>query len=658
MTVDASEGSAGPGEPGAPTLARIASTLKADPRIGRDEAEVVIADHVIEVRRREALVVVALSSSLRDDPVTPYVVRLAESRAALLLLGDPPEGLLEALPEAVVLGLLPERCSADALYFAVAGLMERVELKQHDERRMKSLERYRYELGELVEIARALSQERDIARLLGLILEKSRSITGADAGSIYVVEGQESDPTRRRLRFKLSQNESCEFESSEFTMPVSTRSIAGAAVVTRKPINIPDVYEIPEDAPYGFDRSFDEKVGYRTRSMIAVPMISAEDEVIGVIQLINKKKAPEKRLTPETVEAEVVPFTERAEEVLRTLSSQAGIALENAMLYDEIKRIFEGFVRASVQAIEQRDPTTSGHSLRVSVLSCKLAEVVDRVDTGVYAEASFTRRQIKELEYASLLHDFGKIGVREKVLVKAKKLYPHELDAIRARFDLLVQRAEADGWRKKGELLARGASEDDLVEVDLELERRRGELIGALQVILQANEPTVLNEGDFAAIGEIGSRTYVDAQGREQPLLSPEEVASLQVTRGSLNIEEIDEIRSHVVHTFNFLSKIPWGKTMLDIPGIAGAHHERLNGNGYPKGLVAAQIPLQSKIMSIADIYDALTARDRPYKKAIPVERALAILGFEVKDGHIDAELVRLFTDAKVYEVVQQELEY
>ena len=679
MSVDASEGTEG-----APPVARIASRLKADARLARDGVEIVVAGSVAEVRRREGLAVIVPSSALRDGALAPYLERLAEMRAALLLCGEQAASIVASLPSGVVVSLVDDPCSNEALYHALGGLLDRLELKQHDERKMKSINRYRYELGELVEIARALSQERDIGRLLGLILEKSRFITGADAGSIYVVEdtqgsrqaaaagpggvravgaggprtSKEGQDPEQRLRFKLSQNDSCAFESSEFTVPISTRSIAGAAAVTRKPINLDDVYRIPSGAPYGFDRSFDEKVGYRTRSMIAVPMISAEDEVIGVIQLINKKKTPEKKLTTENVEHEVIPFDARAEEVLRTLSSQAGIALENALLYDEIKRIFEGFVRASVQAIEQRDPTTSGHSLRVSVLSCRLAEVVDRVDVGPYATETFTRRQVKELEYASLLHDFGKIGVREKVLVKAKKLYPHELDAIRARFEVLMQRAEAEAYKRKLEVAQAGGGASDLAAVDLDLEKRRGELSGALAVILQANEPTVLNEGDFAAIGLIGSRTYVDAHGCERPLLTSEEVASLQVTRGSLNVEEIDEIRSHVVHTYNFLSSIPWGKTMKNIPLIAGAHHEKLNGTGYPNAFGATQIPLQSKIMTIADIFDALTARDRPYKKAVPLERALAILGFEVKDQHVDPELYRLFTEAKVYEVVQQDLSY
>lgn len=637
----------------------IAKRIKADPRISRDAYDVVVVGPVVEITKRDALLVAIPTISLVQDALEPYAERVAEGRAGLILVGVPPTGFLETLQERAIVALVDGTFGDDALYLTFKGMLERVEMRLTDDRRRRTLDRYRYELGELVEIARALSQERDTSRLLNLILEKSRFITGADAGSIYVVEGDDPDVKKRKLRFKLSQNDSCAFESSEFTMPVSMRSIAGAAAVTRSPINIPDVYSIGDAAPYGFDGSFDEKVGYYTKSMITLPMISAEDDVIGVIQLINKKKHPEKRLaTPADFETEVIEFGEREEEVLQTLASQAGIALENALLYEEINRIFEGFVRASVQAIEARDPTTSGHSLRVSVLSCRLAEVVDSVDAGNYADTSFTRRELKELEYASLLHDFGKIGVREKVLVKAKKLYPHELAAVRARFDFLLKSAEVEMLRKKMELVSGGAPKAELDNVEMAFEKRRGELTGAYQLVLQANEPTVMSEGDFTAVGDLAGRMYLDPDGAEQPLLTKDEVESLQVTKGSLNALEIDEIRSHVTHTFDFLSRIPWGKTMRNVPEIAGAHHEKLNGTGYPRGVPAESIPLQSKIMTIADIYDALTARDRPYKKAMPVDRALAILGYEVKDGHIDPELVRLFTEARVFETVKDDLSY
>ena len=613
---------------------------------------------VVEHRQGEiasSRVLVVAPDRGRMDP--ELIVReLSRGDGALLLVGS--AGAIPATAGALVT-VVDDDCSPSALESALDGLFDRVELRRDGQASVRHLERYRYELGELVQIARAISLERDIDRLLGLILEKSRFITGADAGSIYVVEGQQPTVAQRVLHFKLSQNESCAFESSEFTVPVSTRSIAGAAVVSRRAISIPDVYSIPADAPYGFDRSFDEKVGYRTCSMISVPMISAEDEVIGVIQLINKKRIPGGRLhTLSDFDGNVMPFGERDEELLLSLASQAGIALENAMLYDEIRRIFEGFVRASVQAIEQRDPTTSGHSLRVSVLSCRLAEVVDGAVDGPFAAAKFNRREMKELEYAALLHDFGKIGVREKVLVKAKKLYPEELEAIRARFDYVSKQIETEILERKMRAIESRADAAELAAIEGDLIRRQAELDGMWMVILQANEPTVLMEGDFTRVGELGALRYCDPRGRERPMLTAEEVACLQVTKGSLNREEIDEIRSHVDHTFAFLSRIPWGKSFERIPAIAGAHHEKLNGTGYPSKLQTDEIPLQSKIMTIADIYDALTARDRPYKKAIPVERALDILGFEVKDGNIDRDLVAIFRDAQVFHAVDQDLQY
>jgi HD-GYP domain-containing protein (c-di-GMP phosphodiesterase class II) len=647
---------ADPGRPGARDLHHLAGLLKGlahDGALGPG-VEVTVTAGALEIRRRDTVVVGVEAPGLVGTALEPWVERLCEGRAGLLVIGEPALDPTERLSARLAWAVVAPDPGERELAADVAGLLERVELRLRDERTGRRLDRYEYELGELVEIARALTQERDIDRLLHLILEKSRFITGADAGSIYVVEGEDADPMQRVLHFKLSQNDSCKFESSEFTMPVSTRSIAGNAVITRKPLSIPDVYQLPADAPYGFDASFDRRVGYRTRSMLAVPLVSAAEEVIGVIQLINKKRDPHKRLTRlEHFDDEVLPFDERSAELLATLASQAGIALENALLYDEIKRIFEGFVHASVEAIEQRDPTTSGHSLRVSVLTCRLAEVVDLVETGPYAEASFTRREMKELEYASLLHDFGKIGVREQVLVKAKKLYPHTLEQVRWRIHYAIKDAEAQVLARKLELMEKGAAASDLRRLDEQLANRRTELMEAWSTIAEANEPTVLAEGEFSRIADIGRITFVDGEGRPCPILTPEEVESLQVTRGSLSVAEMDEIRSHVLHSFRFLSRIPWGRSYSGIPQIAGAHHEKLDGTGYPGQLSGDAIPLQSRIMTIADIYDALTARDRPYKKAVPVERALTILGFEVEANHVDGELVRIFQDSQVYRILE-----
>jgi response regulator RpfG family c-di-GMP phosphodiesterase len=304
-------------------------------------------------------------------------------------------------------------------------------------------------------------------------------------------------------------------------------------------------------------------------------------------------------------------------------------------------------VRASVEAIEQRDPTTSGHSRRVAEMTVNLAKAVELEEKGIYQNVAWTRDDLRELEYASLLHDFGKIGVREQVLVKAKKLYPYDLELIRGRFALAVRSLEVGHLECKVAALERGAPSDEIAAIDDEHHQRRARLAEAWAIIVEVNEPKVLSGGDFAVLETLGRECYVDEQGAQRPLLTPEEIECLSVPRGSLTAREFDEIRSHVVHTFEFLSTIPWGRKFRRVPLIAGAHHERLDGTGYPRRLHGSEIPLQSKIMAVSDIFDALTAADRPYKKAVPLDRALDILAMEVKQGHIDGELVRIFMDSK-----------
>ena len=634
----------------APTAALFAC-VASDPRLTGD---VVTRAHplLVTVRRGALSVVLAPAAvwSAGRAVLKPFAAGLAAGTATILLLGRPSETDFARAAERGLGAIVRADADRDELYLAIHNALDRLEAKSRAEARGVWLNRYRYELGELVEIARAITTEREIDKLLGLILEKSRFVTGADAGSIYVVEGDDPEPSRRLLRFKLSQNESVAFDAREFTVPISSRSMAGYVALHRHAIRIDDVYALPAEAPYGFDPSFDAKLGYRTRSMLCAPLFSRVGEVIGVIQLINKKRDPERKLrSAEDVSSDVVPFDERSESLLSTLASQAGISLENAILYDEIQRMLEGFVRASVEAIEQRDPTTSGHSRRVADLTVGLARAVELSDIGPYRGVSWTRDDLRELEYASLLHDFGKIGVREEVLVKAKKLFPEQLALIRARFDFAIRTLEAELAVRKLRLRDRGGSTDEALRLEIEVNERRSELEQAFGAILAANEPTLLLGGDFARIEAVARDTYVDLEGHVRPLLLPEEVSCLSVPRGSLTSHEIDEIRSHVVHTFDFLRQIPWGKQFRRVAHIAGAHHERLNGTGYPNRLRAEEIPLQSKMMSVSDIFDALTASDRPYKKAVPVERALDILHFEVRDQHLDGDLVRIFTESKLW---------
>ncbi len=605
------------------------------------------------VRQEKRCILLAPSVTWKNgrELFAPYADALTAYEMRLILLGGVEGNDLTEAQNRGLFAILGAEPQGAELTVALNQAFELMEVKGRSESRGKWVSRYRYELGELIEIARALTTEREIAQLLHLILEKGRFVTGADAGSIYVVEGSDPDPSRRDLRFKTSQNDSVSFDSREFTMPISRGSMAGHVALEKTTLRIDDAYEMPAGSPFSFDRSFDEKVGYRTKSMLCTPLVTKSGEVIGVLQLINKKKEASQKLTcPEDCERWVVPFDDRSEQLLLTLAAQAGIALENAILYDEIRSIFEGFVRASVDAIEQRDPTTSGHSRRVADLTVGLAAAVEREDAGPYRDLNWKPEDLREIEYASLLHDFGKIGVREHVLVKAKKLYPHELDSVRQRFDFVTRTVELDVLERKLTAMERGASRSELEAFDQELLERRAQLDDAWQTITHANEPTVLAAGDFKKIADLSRQVYARLDGGESPLLTEREVKSLSVMRGSLTPEEYDEIRSHVTHTYRFLSKIPWGKTFSRVAVIAGAHHERLNGTGYPNRLHAAEIPIQSKMMTISDIFDALTASDRPYKRAVPIEKALDILGLEVKDGHVDAELVRIFREAKPWE--------
>ncbi|MEO8562373.1 MAG: HD domain-containing phosphohydrolase [bacterium] len=512
------------------------------------------------------------------------------------------------------------------------------------------------ELAELSEIGLALTTERDLNALLDLILSHARRVTNSDAGSLYLIE-REAPGEPARLRFAQSQNFSLpSLPFSSFTVPIDHSSLAGYVASTGEALVIGDVYLLPDGATYRQNRSFDETFGYRTKSMLVLPMKTHRDEVIGVLQLINRKRSPDVRLsTTESVEREVLPFDGRCAELCNALASQAAVALENGRLYEDIERLFEGFVTAAVTAIESRDPATSGHSGRVAAMTVGLAEAVDRLSVGPYRDLTFTREQLRELRYAGLLHDFGKVGVREQVLVKEKKLYPQDLELIRHRFAYLDQRAQLEFERGRADLLLEnGRSGYDVGVTRLECERRarREELERFLDAIVRANEPTVLAEGSFEALETINGRTFLDFDGRTRPLLEDHELQFLMIRRGNLDEHERREIESHVTHTYRFLEQIPWTPELRAIPQIAYAHHEKLNGRGYPNAVSGIEIPVQARIMTIADIYDALTATDRPYKRAVPRERALAILTMEAKDGTIDSSLLETFIGAMVFDTM------
>jgi len=559
----------------------------------------------------------------------------------------------------VILSICPERvASAAHCPSSMAGIKKSLPRRvPRAQRKTLSATKATRELEELNRIGMALSETRDVEQLLDLILKKAREITAADAGSLYLVEkgGVFAEVGLRAslLRFKLTQNDSVQFPFSEHTLPLTEDSMAGYCALRGEVIELADAYRIPKARPFHFNATFDQQAGYRTRSLITLPMKNGKGEVLGVLQLINCKRNAKARLTDSGgVRRWVHPFPERAVRLGLSLASQAAVAYENSRLYRDIENLFDGFVNAAVKAIEQRDPTTSGHSQRVCEMTVALAEAVDRESRGPYGDVRFSREQMKELRYAALLHDFGKVGVREEVLVKAKKLYPLHFVRVLDRFDYIRRDMEAHIAEQKVEALlslSRKHAAERLRMLDEESRRLRGELDRFAEFIAKANEPTLLPSGDFEVLNEIAQKTYRDPRGKERPYLSSEEVRFLSIPRGSLDADERRQIESHVVHSFNFLAQIPWTPEFRAIPAIARAHHEKLNGKGYPFGLNSGQIPVQAKMMTICDIFDALSASDRPYKRAVPTDRALDILKLCVRDEEIDPELFRIFLDAQVY---------
>ncbi|HEU4368535.1 MAG TPA: HD domain-containing phosphohydrolase [Methylomirabilota bacterium] len=507
------------------------------------------------------------------------------------------------------------------------------------------------ELGELNAIGIQLSAERNLDVLLETILVRACQITRSDAGSLYLVE--EAPDGGARLRFARARNESVAIAFEAVTLPLDGNSVAGHVALTGAVVNIADAYAPPPGSPFRINRWFDEHAGYRTRSMLVVPMRTPQGDTLGAVQLINCKPEFEGRLaSAEDVERHVGPFGERHVRLAGSLASQAAVALANRRLYDSISDLFEGFVKASVTAIESRDPTTSGHSFRVADLTVGLAEAVDRCGRGTYRDVGFTAAELRELRYAALLHDFGKVGVREHVLVKAKKLYPADLERIRQRVELLMRDLELGVTLRKLDWAVRRQPEyaDRAARLDGELAAAVAELNDALDVILTVNEPTI-HAHDFAArLLRITARSWEDHRGGRRTVLTPDEASVLAITRGSLTDAERREIQQHVVHTFQFLAQIPWTRELRRIPEIARSHHEKLDGSGYPFGAAAEQIPVQARMMTIADIYDALTAADRPYKKALRVEDALDTLRAEHRAGALDGALLDLFIDARVFE--------
>jgi HD-GYP domain-containing protein (c-di-GMP phosphodiesterase class II) len=628
--------------------AGIAHQAGAFPHLG-DGTDISVA-YLVEAER-----LAALGSRKKIAHALDLIER--EEHAVTIVVAEPGDASMMWLAESEhVAGWLVRPLDPVAVVATVTADRRMLKDRREADRMRDMAEAMTEETDRLLSIGVALSAERDISKLHELIVRNARELTRADAGSLFLIEvGEDGAPNA--LRFAVAQTGPDDAGTHlGAILPLTRGSISGYVALSGEVVRIPDAYEIPETSEYRFNTSFDKQNGYRTKSVMTVPMRDHENAIVGVIQLINRKPEFELVLTSPTMTESVVnPFTERDESVLLSLASQAGVALENKALLASIQDLFEQFVRASVKAIEVRDKSTQGHSSRVAELTVAQAIATNAVQAGRFADLHFDEDALREMRYAALLHDFGKVAVPEYIFGKAKKLPDGKLDAIRLRFLLAITQIESLAARRKFELLQTGIAIDDhlMIEIEADAAARAGELQALLTTVESANEPRVVAAEIGALLDSILGKTYRDVED-ERPLLDTAEFEFLRIPRGSLSNEERQKMEQHVTQSFYFLREIPWAKTpWRNVPDLAYGHHEHLDGTGYPRGLKDTEIAPQVRMLTIADVYDALTAKDRPYKAAMPVDRALDILVKEfAQRGKVDSELLDLFIARKVYETI------
>ncbi len=504
------------------------------------------------------------------------------------------------------------------------------------------------QIRKLNAIGISLSNEQNLSKLLEVIVREARHFTRADGGSLYIREGD-------RLNFTVAQTESLEMRDGggepfkAFYLPLTKESIAGYVALTGEVLNIQDVYEIPSTVQYRINKQFDIQNRYRSKSMLVVPMSDHSGSVIGVLQLINSLNG----------DGSVEPFRPEYESLVNSLASQAAVAIRNVTLIEEIKRLFRSLVRYSAKAIDARSPHTAGHSGRVAAYCVRIAAAINDETAGRLADVLFSAEEVEELRMAAWLHDIGKIGVRESVLEKSSKLSADQIEIVCQRFEGIKRGLRGQFLEQA---LAQMASGDlnvsaAMQQVDSAGSEGMAEIDDMLACIKRANIPGVLPKSDVDRLRSIAALDFVDSCGRRQPYLTANELENLSITKGNLTQAEYLEIQSHVTQTLDILKKIPFTKDLENIPRHAAAHHEYLDGSGYPRGLKGDEITLQSRIMCIADIFDALNSPDRPYKKALPLERTLSILRAEADAGKLDKDIVELFIRRSLFKtrVVDEE---
>ncbi len=519
-----------------------------------------------------------------------------------------------------------------------------------------ALAQARHEVHELNRIGMALMDERDLSVLLPQIVHQGKQLTGSDAGVLMLMERDEHDTPRIRMTLYQIDSVTDLPDLSAVAYQVDSTTAIGHAVVVGEPVVIADAYELPPEAPYRVDKWFDRQFGYHTRSMLVAPMVDRRDRVVGVLLLVNRKSEPGARITSkEAADRYVLPYRGRVVRLARALASQAAVAIENARLHKQVEHLLESFVKAAASAIDERDPSTAGHSVRVATLVTDLAAAVERESGGPYRDVRFTRAEMRELRFAALLHDLGKLGVREDLLTKAKKLPPYLWERVEARFTLIRRTMEVE-YRTNRARLGSGANARELSRrLDADFTQAIGQLERVWNVVRAANEPSADPEPPPAELAEIANHTFEGSDRGVMPYLTAEELRYLQIPCGTLDDLERVEIEAHVDQTFRFLAQIPWSDDLKNLPRYAGMHHEKIDGSGYPRRIRGEDIPVQARLLTIADIFDALTESDRPYRRSIAPEKAIDILQTEAKAGLLDSELVRIMVESQVYRKILEE---
>lgn len=501
-------------------------------------------------------------------------------------------------------------------------------------------------------IGLALTAEHNIDKLLEMIVTESRGLTQADAGTLYTVSDDGAC-----LDFRIVQNDSLGIfqggaSGVAVTLPPVPLTQNGApnhanvsshVALSGQMVNIPDVYQAE-----GFDftgpRKYDAATGYRSQSMLVMPLINYEQEIIGVLQLLNAKD-------PET--GSVIAFHDEYVEMTASLASQAAVALTSARLMRELSELFHCFIRSIATAIDCKSPYTGGHIKRVVTLSMLLADQVNADQSGPFKDRRFNDDDMEELRLAAWLHDVGKIATPEYVVDKRTKLETvfDRIELVEVRFQLAEESLANQAARQKLALYeTQTATPEALAKIDDALAQETQRLRDDLEFVRQANIPgEFLRDEAVARLRAMASRRFAH-NDTSLPLLTGNELENLCIRKGTLNDKERQVIELHARMTKRILDEIPFPKKLSRVPTIAAGHHEKLDGTGYPEHLAGDKIPLQSRILAIADVFEALTARDRPYKKAMSLDEALRILGFMKKDGHIDPDLYDLFITTGVYD--------